>query len=250
MRLDVEKIRATCPGNQIVYFPSLGTTMEEAARLANEGAAHGTTVLADEQTSGVGRFGRAWLSEAEVGIYCSVILRLSLLPSSVPVAALLLGLATAEAIQKSTNLVCDLRWPNDVLINGHKVGGILAQMVDACVIAGIGINVNQTEFPNDLRTPATSLRIESGGEPQPRERVIIRLLEAIDSFVDLLKAQGPAAILRAFTSSSSYAANRRVLVEETGQRGTTAGLDDSGFLLLRLDSGVTQRIATGGVRAV
>jgi BirA family transcriptional regulator, biotin operon repressor / biotin---[acetyl-CoA-carboxylase] ligase len=245
MPLDIERINS----DRLHYFKTIGSTMQEAARLAGTGAPHGTIVIAEEQTAGVGRLGRSWVSEPEVGIYCSILLRLALSPGNLPIATLLLGLATAEAIQKATSVACDLRWPNDVLINGRKVAGILAQLVDSCIIAGIGINVNHTTLPDGLRTPATSIRLESGGRVQSRDNIVIQLLESLDSFCGLLVAEGPKAILRAFTAASSYALNRRVILEETGQKGTTAGLDENGFLLVHFDSGRTGRIAAGGVRA-
>ena len=248
MPLDLSKIRSLRPQNQIHYWPSTTSTMVEAAKLAAAGAPHGTVAIADEQTAGIGRFGRSWLSEADLGLYCSLLLRLSLPPASLPVASLLLGLATAEAIQKSTELVCDLRWPNDVLIHERKVAGILPQLLENCVIAGIGINVNHSSFETGLRTPATSLRIESAGRAQSRENLLVKLLESIDTFCSMLASEGPGAILRAFTSASSYAMNRRVVVEESGSAGTTCGLDENGFLLIRYDSGQTQRLAAGGVR--
>jgi BirA family transcriptional regulator, biotin operon repressor / biotin---[acetyl-CoA-carboxylase] ligase len=248
MRLGVEKIRNLRPQNELHYFGTIASTMTEAARLAASGAPHATIVLAEEQTAGVGRLGRSWHSDAELGIYCSILLRLPVEPDTLPVINLMLGLATAEAIEKSTNLACDLRWPNDVLINERKVAGILAQLVDQCVIAGIGINVNQTSFPADLRTPATSLRIESAGEVQCRDRIVIDLIESVDAFSSMLAAQGSECIIRAFMSASSYALNRRVLVEEDGRRGITAGLDENGFLLVRFDNGRMERIAAGGVR--
>src|SRR5436309_10236452 len=98
MRLDVKRIRNLQPQNQLHYFESIGSTMTEAARLAALGAPHGTTILAEEQTAGIGRLGRSWQSDAELGIYCSILLRLPVEPDSLPVINLLLGLATAEAI--------------------------------------------------------------------------------------------------------------------------------------------------------
>ena len=248
MPLDIERIQRARPQNAIFYYPTIGSTMIEAASLCGSGAAHGTVVLADEQTSGMGRLGRSWVSQAEAGIYCSILLRLKLKPGSLPIASLVLGLATAEAIQKSTPVMCDLRWPNDVLINERKVAGILTHLSEGCIVAGIGINVNQKLFPPDLRTPATSLWIESNGREQSRELVIINLLESVDNFCTLLEAEGTESILRAFTSASSYVLHRRVVIEETGERGTTAGLDASGFLLVNLDSGKMERVAAGGVR--
>src|SRR5689334_3225599 len=133
MPLDINVISEARAQNAIHYFPTIGSTMTEAARLAAEGAEHGTVVLADEQTSGIGRFGRHWLSERETGIYISVLLRLPIAPRDLPVMTLALGLATREAIEQRTRLACDLRWPNDVLVNDQKVAGILAQLHDSCV---------------------------------------------------------------------------------------------------------------------
>lgn len=246
--LDLNRLKAARPFNNIHYFASIGSTMTEAARLASSDASHGTIVIADEQTAGVGRLGRSWISKPDVGIYCSILLRLSLPPAQLPVASLLLGLAASEAIQKATNLKCDLRWPNDVLIQDKKVCGILTQLVDSCIIAGIGINVNQTEFEEGLRTPATSLRIESGGA-QSREEILVALLESVDLFCQLLEAQGAAPILRAFSAISSYVNGRRVTVEDGGAEGITAGLDECGFLMLRTSDGRLQRLSAGGVRA-
>lgn len=236
------------PQNEIHYFASTGSTMVEASRLALAGAPHGTIVIADEQTAGVGRLGRSWISPPDVGIYCSILLRLDLPPANLPLASLLIGLSVADAIQRSTDLVCDLRWPNDVLINDKKTCGILTQLSESCVIAGIGINVNQTQFEAGLRTAATSLFLESRVR-QSREELLIALLDSIDMFCRLLQAQGIPAILRAFSAASSYVHGRSVTVEESGQHGVTAGLDEYGFLLLRTPDGRIHRLSAGGVRA-
>lgn len=222
--------------------------MSEASRMASAGAPHGTVLLAEEQTGGVGRLGRTWISEPEVGIYFSAILRLQLPPASLPMASMVAGLATAKAIEQVTFLSCDLRWPNDVLVNERKVAGVLANLLDRTVIVGIGINVNHTHFPATLRTPATSLRIEKKGDLQSREEIILALITSLDSFCSTLENQGPGAVAKAFTQASSYASGRCVSVEDTGQRGVTAGLDGNGFLLLRLDDGQVRKITSGGLR--
>jgi len=216
--------------------------------LVSLGADPGTVVIADEQTSGIGRLGRSWISESDAGIYTSILLRLPLAPSRLPVASLLAGLATAEAIEKSTSLACDLRWPNDVLIGERKVAGVLIQLIEDYVVVGVGINVNNTSFPPGLRTPATSLLLSSAGRQQSRENLVVHLIDSLDTFSALLTREGPEAILRAFAAASSYVMNRRVVVEESGVHGITSGLDDQGFLLVRSKIGGTQRVSTGGVR--
>lgn len=247
MPLDVAFIRAARPGNAIHYFPTIGSTMTEGARLAQQGAPHGTVVLADEQVAGVGRLGRTWQSQTEVGLYSSTLLRLLLAPANLPIASLLIGLAVAEAIQQSTQLACDLRWPNDVLIQNRKVAGILPHLVSGCIVAGVGINVNHQSFEGDLRTPATSLALATG-KLVSRELVFLAFLNALDSFCAALTSHGAPAILDAFSRASSYVANRRVIVEDTGLRGITAGLDENGFLLLYTERGTVERVSSGGVR--
>src|SRR4051794_16388335 len=247
MPLDLSSLREQRPSTNLHYFPTIGSTMTEATRMARDGAPHGTVILADEQTAGVGRVGRSWTSDAEVGIYCSVILRLPLPQAQFPIVSLLLGLATAEAIQSSTGIACDLRWPNDVLVDGRKCAGVLAHLAETCIVAGVGINVNNTSFEPNLRTPPTSLRLSSGREVS-RESVLLKLLESIDFFCDLATKKGPAVILQAFTAASSYVWDRRVCVEEDGGTGTTAGLDENGFLRVQMDDGVLRRISSGGIR--
>jgi BirA family biotin operon repressor/biotin-[acetyl-CoA-carboxylase] ligase len=193
-------------------------------------------VIADEQTEGQGRYGRSWHSAPGLGLYCTVVL-----PPQ-PLLTLALGLATAEAI----GVACDLRWPNDVLLGGKKVAGILVQLVDNQAIAGIGVNLNHTNFPPDLAPLATSLRLHTGREFDATD-LLIPLLHSIDSFL----AYTPETILQLFTRASSYAVGRRVVVHQPDGviEGTTAGLDSSGFLMVRQDNGTVTLIVAGGVRA-
>jgi len=215
--------------------------MREAA-----GRALGTTVIADEQTAGQGRHGHSWHSEAGAGLYCSIVLQREVSPT----LTMALGLAAAEAITTSTQIACDLRWPNDIMIGDKKVAGILAQLVDNAAIAGVGVNVNHTRFPAELADEATSLRMESGRE-HSREDLLIALLPAVDRFVAILIERGSAAIVAEFSRRSSYASGKRVEVRQgdTILRGSTAGLTEDGFLVVRKDDGSDEIIFAGGVRA-
>jgi BirA family biotin operon repressor/biotin-[acetyl-CoA-carboxylase] ligase len=264
--LNIEKLTRLLPARPLRYFPVTASTMTLAADAAAAGAHHGSLFIADEQTAGVGRFGRAWHSEANTGIYLTIVLRLGLPPHALSVLTLALGLAAAETIQAQTSLYPDLRWPNDVLIGERKVAGILAQLSDNCVLAGVGINVNQTSLPAELTEEATSLKIAAGGQQFSREPMIAGLVANVDRRCTMLVEEGPAATIEAFTLASSYAVNRRVVFEGSRgpahnadreidrsadrvvQRGITAGLDPQGFLLVRRAAGDIVTIITGGVR--
>lgn len=233
--LEIERIRRAFPGRRVEYYAAVDSTMNAAARLAP-----GAVVLAEEQTAGQGRHGHAWHSEPGAGIYCSVTLE------PAPVLTLALGLAAQSAILEAAGLRCDLRWPNDVMLGGKKVAGILAQMAGGKAVVGIGINVNHAAFPPELAKVATSLRIAAGA-PLEREGIVIALVKAIGEFAKLDKD----SVLRLFTEASSYARGLRVTVEQPDGiiEGVTAGLDDSGFLRVRRDDGTETLILAGGVRA-
>ena len=251
MPFDLELVRQNWP-HPVSYFATIDSTMHEAARLAAEGCEHGTVVIADEQTAGQGRQGRSWHSEPNAGLYVSVVLRPAGRADFLPTLTLALGLATADAIAETTGLTCDLRWPNDVMLEGAKVAGILVQLIDSAAIAGIGVNVNQTAFPPEIAAEATSLRIVSD-QPHSREQLLVALLGAVNRYCDVLEGQaGPDTILQLFSRRSSYARNKRVRVEQGTSvvEGTTAGLDPSGFLILRKDDGTESLVLAGGVRPV
>ncbi len=222
---------------QIIRLESTLSTMTEAI-----GHPPGTVIVAAEQIAGQGRLGRSWHSERGSGLYFSVVLDVA---QAAPVVTLALGLAVEEAIQTVVAVPCDLRWPNDVLIGGRKCAGILVQLHENKLIAGIGINVNHTEFPPEVAETATSLRLATGRN-WPADPLLEAVLDAIDNYTGLLEAEGTDAILRLFTAASSYARGRRVIVD--GLEGTTDGLDESGFLWLRTDDGNRRLIVAGGVR--
>src|SRR5262249_7399824 len=144
------------------HFYSLDSTMNEAGRLAVKGSPEGTLVVAEEQTSGRGRFGRVWYSERVAGLYFTLVLRPAIQPAAAPVLTLRAGVPLAEAIQEMTQLAVDIRWPNDILINEKKCAGILVEMTAeplrvSHLLVGIGVNVNHRRIPSSLAAEATSL---------------------------------------------------------------------------------------------
>ncbi len=233
--MNLDSLRRALPDRRIDYYPSIDSTMRAAAALPR-----GSVVIADEQTAGQGRHGHSWHSAPGAGIYCSIVL------DPAPALTLAIGLAAVEAIAEATGIACDLRWPNDVMLDGKKCAGILVQLVDGKAIAGIGINVNHTEFPPDLAAEATSLRMHlhpPTPDPRPLTPILAALLPAVDRYAALPQEQ----ILDLFTHASTYVSGRRVVVNEI--QGVTAGLDPAGFLKVRQDDGIVTLILAGGVRA-
>ena len=248
MSLDIQSVRTHFPNRNLHHFDTLDTTMREAAARAARGAAPGTTVIAEEQTAGQGRHGHSWHSEKGRGLYLSVLLNAK--QGAAPTLTLALGLATAEAITTATTLSCDLRWPNDVMVNGKKAAGILTHLSDATAIAGIGINVNQATFPVELQRTATSLRLATGTEWSRVELAAALLKSLHREYRNFLqKPNAHDSILRRFAEHSSYARGRQVRVEENGGfEGITEGLDQRGFLQVRTPQGL-RLVFSGTVRA-
>ena len=245
-------------GQPAFHYRTLDTTMRVASEQARNGCCEGTIVTAEQQTAGRGRHGRNWLSEPGQGLYVSLVLRPACSPASAPLLTLVAGLGVWEALERTAPVRCDIRWPNDILIGERKCCGILVEMETerqhvSHVVVGIGINLNQTEFPPALRATATSLRIETG-RAWSREAVLQPLLESLESCYDLYRRGGAHPILEAFQQASSYASGRRVIVESlptdgsSRLRGVTAGLDSNGLLLLRDDAGTVSPILAGSVR--
>jgi birA, biotin-[acetyl-CoA-carboxylase] ligase region len=247
--MNLDFVRARMPERKIYWHGSVSSTMTEAARLAAEGCPSGTVVGAEEQTAGQGRFGRSWVSEKGLGLYFTVVLRLPLAPERLPVLTLALGLAVSDTLRLIAGVGCDLRWPNDVLIDERKCAGILVQLQDSVILAGIGLNVNQLHFPDDISSQATSLALATGREHR-REPLLVYLLGAIDSFNNVLLTSGIEPILQMFENSSSYARGRRVVVDQADGRveGITEGLTPAGFLKIRKANGEIFTVLAGGVR--
>ena len=247
-------IRGTIFESHLHHFYKIGSTNTAAMAAAADGAVEGSTFLAEEQTAGRGRGVNSWQSSRSTGIYCSVILRPVLPPSDVLPLSLAAGLAVQSAIRNVDSRVQpDLKWPNDVLINGNKVCGILTEMnAEATrvryIVVGVGINVNQKTFPEQLA--ATSLQLVTGSE-WSRVELAAALLKSLDreyrQFVE--GAEARASVLRRFAENSSWAYGKKVRIEENGSgfAGTTGGLDPRGFLLIETADGV-QTVLSGTVR--
>ena len=240
-------VRSTIFSQHIRHYFKIGSTNTTAMQAASEGAPEGTVFLAEQQTAGKGRGGHVWHSTDSAGIYCSVILRPVLPPSEVVILSLAAALAVQSAVQATDpQLSPDLKWPNDLLIDGKKFCGILTEMnAEATrvryIVIGIGINVNHVSFPTELQTIATSLRLASGKELS-RVELCAALLKSLDREYRVLleKSDARESVLKRFQERSSSVRDRQVYVdaEDGGYEGMTYGLDPRGFLQVRTLQGL------------
>ena len=247
-------LRGTIFDKDLHHFYKIGSTNTAAMAAATDGAPEGSVFLAEEQTAGRGRGANSWQSPRSTGVYCSAILRPLLPPSEVLILSLAAGLAVQAAIRQIDNRICpDLKWPNDLLIEGKKVCGILTEMnAEATrvrhIVVGIGINVNQASFPEELS--ATSLRLVTGSE-WSRVELVGALLKSLDwEYRTLVNDAGAhQSVQERFAQNSSWVFGKSVRIEENGSafEGTTEGLDSRGFLQVRTPHGV-QTALSGTVR--
>jgi len=241
------------------FFPSIYSTNTHAMQEAEKGSPDGTVYFADEQTAGRGRGAHAWASPPGSGLYVSVLLRPRIAPADVLWVSLAAGLAVREAVEQVTSLRADLRWPNDLLLGRKKFCGILTELNAEVtrvrhLVVGIGINVHQQKFPDELHDLATSLFIETGRD-WPRQELLVALLRSLRREVDALTLQESApqakeSILKRLEASSSWIRGKRVRVDEGEEfSGVTAGLDARGFLQVQTSDGL-RTVFSGGVREV
>jgi BirA family transcriptional regulator, biotin operon repressor / biotin---[acetyl-CoA-carboxylase] ligase len=246
-------LRGTIFGKNIHHYFRAGSTNTLAIEAAAAGAAEGSVFLAEQQTAGRGRGNHSWHSAESAGIYCSVVLRPCLPPADVLILSLVAGLAVQAAVEEiDPRLLADLKWPNDLLTQGKKFCGILAEMTAEAtrvryMIVGIGINVNHLNFPGELEHTATSLRLTTGTQ-WSRVELCAALLKSLDREYRnvLTRPDAHAEIVRRFEERSSSARGRLVQVEENGgYEGVTEGLDPRGFLKVRTRDGM--RTVYGGI---
>jgi len=253
-----ERLHTAVIGRRLVCLHETSSTNADAFRLAEDGADEGTVIIADAQCGGKGRMGRVWSSPPGINLYCSVILRPTVKPYQAPQLTFLSAVAVARSIELTTALKPEIKWPNDVLIRGCKVAGLLNEMsaeTDCInfVILGVGVNLNMsaTQFPSDLRTPATSLQLELG-RPVNRAQFAATMLHELDRLYGdfLLYGFGP---VREEWQQRCNANGREVSVSDGGaetMRGEFAGIDGDGAMLVRLADGRVERILSGDVRVI
>ncbi|CAI2718081.1 biotin--[acetyl-CoA-carboxylase] ligase [Nitrospina watsonii] len=238
---------------QIIAHDELESTNDLAKKLLADGAEEGTLVLADTQTRGKGRLGRSWFSEKGTGLYFSLILKPALPREQHPSLTLMAAVATVEALQPFSPHPITLKWPNDILLNQRKLGGILSEQVLAPgdtvsgVVVGIGINVNQTRFPEELAAVATSLYIETREQPE-RSDIFSFIINYLYKYYQILLEDGASPILSRWRQNSRMLGSSILLRQgaET-HTGVAIDLDAAGRLVVRLNSGEVRAFDGGEV---
>ncbi len=239
-----QHLDGTAMGCSVYAFTSVGSTMEVAHVLAQQRAPHGTLVWAQRQEQGRGRLGRVWESP-KGGAYFSMILRPTRPAAEIPQLSLVAGLAAARAIQHTTGLHPTIRWPNDVLLQGKKVCGILVEARAGAVVIGIGVNV--TTDPLDLPEHATSLRVAGIAGLTP-EALTGALCRTFSRWYDRWASEGFSSIrdpLRSYIGLFGQIVH--IAAGSARFEGTASDLDESGRLVVRLDSGVQRAFDMGEV---
>lgn len=240
-------------GRPVFYYPEVTSTNDLAKRLASEGCPHGTLVTAERQTAGRGRRGRAWMSPKGESIYMSLVLRPDLPPSSASMVTLVAAMAVAAGLKKAAGVEGQIKWPNDLVVKGKKICGILTEMsaeLDCIhyVIIGTGINVGQKEFPPELADRATSLLIETG-KPVNRCRLAAAVMEAFEEYYEKYEKAGDMSLLMEEYNRELAGAGEpvRVLAPEGEYSGHSCGIDREGRLLVDREDGSREAVVSGEV---
>lgn len=248
-------------GKNIVYYDATDSTNLRIRELGDAGAPHGTLAVADRQTAGRGRRGRSWESPPGSSIYMSVLLRPDIPPDRAPMLTLVMALSVAEGIRQcietggdsGNSLEIQIKWPNDIIISGKKLAGILTEMssqVDYInhVTVGVGINVNRTEFPEEIRETASSLCLECGHTVK-RAPLIAAVMERMEDNYDIfLRTLDLSGLLERY-SALLVNRDREVMVLGTKEqyRAYALGINSTGELIVRREDGSTEEIFAGEV---
>lgn len=247
-------LRSESFGRQVYYYDKVTSTNDIAKEWTRQGAPDGSIVVAEEQSGGRGRLGRVWHSPPGKGIFFSVILYPPVQPAIVSQITMVTAVALALAVRTHSGVPAGIKWPNDLLVDGRKLCGILTEMsaeVDRIeyLVVGAGLNVNLTrdEFPADIRELATSLLLETG-HSLPRASLLRAMLEEYEKWYQLWLTQGFVPVLEQW-KALSVSLRRMVQVHTLNDtwEGWVEDVDESGALLLRLEDGSLQRLVAGEV---
>lgn len=249
------KLRTKVMGKGIISYKTVESTNDIAYELAEKGINEGTVIMAEEQSKGKGRHGRQWVSPSKGGIYMSCIMRPEISPNEIPRITLLAAIAAAEAIREATSLEVLIKWPNDIIIDGRKLCGILTEMkaqqdsVDF-VVVGMGINVNTpvSQLPKGASSLKEELRRRGERNMLSRVELAKKILEKLEEYYNLMKSEGFEPIIDIWKGLSAMLGSRvKVILPNRSFEGTAHDITPDGALIVRLETGVMERISSGDV---
>jgi len=249
-----EGLRARRFGRRLIFLREVGSTNDLAKELASYGAVEGTVVVAETQRAGRGRLGRTWFSPAG-GLYFSVVLRPNVRAGAAVTLVFVASLAMVKVLRELYGLRVETKWPNDVLVNGKKVCGILAEMkmtgeIVKFVVVGIGVNANvnvEEAFPEELRSSVTSL--ENKFRKKVELEVLFRaLLEKLESVYELFVKEGFASVLKEWKKYASFVGCRVEVTSGTEKWvGLALDVESDGSLVMRLEDGTVKHVFVGDI---
>lgn len=240
-------------GTEVRYFKTIDSTNNKAKRMAEEGASHGTLVLAEEQTQGKGRRGKSWNMQKGSAIAMTIVVRPQIRPEKASMLTLIMGLAVAKACRRLLNLDTMIKWPNDIVLNGKKICGILTEMstemnVINYLVIGAGINVNISHFPEEIQGVATSLKLETGKEMN-RAEIIQECMSRFEEYYEKFMKTVDFSALQKEYNEILVNYDREVCVMEPGNEysGISRGINDKGELLVEKADGTVTAVYAGEV---
>lgn len=252
-----KQLKTKVLGQKIHYFEQLDSTQTKAHEWARLGADEGTLVLAEQQTEGRGRMGRKWHSPKGKGLWMSMILKPRIPLQFAPQLTLVIAVALCRAIKQVTQLPVGIKWPNDLLIDGKKISGILSESIaedekPLYVVVGVGISANlrEEDYPEELRTVATSLQLELG-KPVDRTVLLCQFMEELETLYELYHEQGFGPI-KLLWEALSVSLNCKVRNQTPKGllEGTAVSLDETGALNVRLEDGSLTKWYSGTIEFI
>lgn len=250
-----EELDTSVVGSEILYFDSLDSTNRTAGKLASEGCNEGLTVIAGKQTGGRGRLGRSWESPADMGIYLSVVLKPVIAPAESPILTFAAAVAVVNAIRTAAGIKAGIKWPNDLIINGKKVCGILLEMNSEAdrvnyIVIGIGVNYSQSEedFPTELKDKAVSLKMAAADSRFSRLSVVKAILRELDSVFKLVREGFNEKILDSWREYSVTLGKEVAFkIKDSDYCGTAVDITGEGRLLVDCRDGVRRELLSGEI---
>ena len=247
------RVKTRMAGKELLYFDVIDSTNLEAKRRAEEGAPEGLLIVADKQVAGRGRRGRSWESPAGANIFMTLLLRPSYSADCVSMVTLVMALSVAQAIEEVSKLPVRIKWPNDIIIHGKKLVGILTEMstqIDYInhVTVGVGNNVNLTDFPEEIRERATSLRLECGHKVK-RAPLIAAIMKRLEENYALFMETGDLSQLMEKYSELLVNKDRDVMILGAKEQyvAHALGINKTGELIVRKEDGTIEEVYAGEV---